>query len=76
MRSNRRESPLYACGARLVTMYGFGMVHDGMGLMHVVSSYCGEVIISVTGDRDMLPDPGTYAGCLQSSFEELARATA
>jgi hypothetical protein len=34
-----------------------------------------EVIISITGDRDMLPDPGTYADCLQSSFEDLALAT-
>ena len=32
--------------------------------------------LTVTGDRDMLPDPGTYASCLRSSFEELARATA
>jgi WS/DGAT/MGAT family acyltransferase len=68
------QFPLYSCGARLVTMNGFGMVHNGMGLMNVVGSYCGEVIVSVTADRDMMPDPAFYAECLVSSFEELAKA--
>jgi diacylglycerol O-acyltransferase / wax synthase len=70
------QFPLYACGARLVTMYSFGMVHDGMGLMNVVSSYCGEVIVSIAADRAMMPDPAFYADCLESSFEELAKAAA
>jgi WS/DGAT/MGAT family acyltransferase len=70
------QYPLYSCGARLVAMYGLGMVHDGMGLMNVVSSYCGDVNISVTADREMMPDPAFYAECLQSSFEELDGATA
>ena len=57
-------------------MNGFGMVHDGMGLMNVVGSYCGEVIVSVTADRDMMPDPAFYAECLVSSFDDLAKAAA
>ena len=55
-------------------MYGLGMVHDGMGLMNVVSSYCGELTIGFTADRDMMPDPAFYAECLESSFEDLATA--
>jgi diacylglycerol O-acyltransferase / wax synthase len=70
------QFPLYSCGARLVTMNGFAMVHNGMGLMNVVGSYCGEVIVSVTADRDMMPDPAFYAECLVSSCEELAKAAA
>jgi diacylglycerol O-acyltransferase len=70
------QFPLYSCGARLVTINGFGMVHDGMGLMNVVSSYCGEVIVSVTADRDMVPDPAFYADCVASSFDDLANAVA
>jgi diacylglycerol O-acyltransferase / wax synthase len=68
------QFPLYSCGARLVTMYSFGMVHDGMGLMNVVSSYCGEVIVSIAADRDMMPDPAFYAASLESSFDALAKA--
>jgi diacylglycerol O-acyltransferase / wax synthase len=68
------QEPLYSGGARLVAMYGLGMVHDGMGLMHVVSSYCGDLTISFTGDREMMPDPGFYAACLEASSEELATA--
>jgi WS/DGAT C-terminal domain len=59
-----------------VTFKGILENLEGRLHLHVVSSYCGEVIISITGDRDMLlPDPGTYADCLQSSFEDLALAT-
>jgi WS/DGAT/MGAT family acyltransferase len=70
------QYPLYSSGARLVALYGLGMVHDGMGLMNVVSSYCGDVTISATADREMMPDPAFYADCVQSSFEELDQATA
>jgi WS/DGAT/MGAT family acyltransferase len=68
------QHPLYSCGARLVVMYGLGMVHNGMGLMNVVSSYCGELTIAFTADREMMPDPAFYAECLESSFEDLATA--
>jgi len=56
-------------------MFAFGMIHDAMGLMNVVSSYCGEVIISFTADREMMPDPEVYADYLVESYEELAKAT-
>lgn len=68
------QHPLYSCGAKLVTMYSFGMVHNGMGLMNVVSSYCGDVIVSLAADRDMMPDPAFYADCLMASFDDLANA--
>ena len=68
------QHPLYSGGARLVVMYGLGMVHDGMGLMHVVSSYCGELTIAFTADRDMMTDPAVYAECLEASFDDLATA--
>jgi len=69
--------PLYMAGARMVTSYGLGPVMDSMGLFHAVTSYCGEVCISVTACREMLPDPSFYTQCLQESFDELyAAATA
>jgi hypothetical protein len=51
------------------------MIVDGMGLIHPVTSYCGELTISFTSCREMLPDPAHYADCLRTSFDDLARAT-
>jgi WS/DGAT/MGAT family acyltransferase len=67
--------PLYMAGAQLVAMYGAGMITEGMGLIHPVMSYCGEITISFTSCREMLPDPAVYADCLRASFDELASAT-
>ena len=68
--------PLYMAGARLVAMYGAGMIVDGMGLIHPVMSYCGDITISFTSCREMLPDPAHYAACIRDSFEQLAAARA
>jgi WS/DGAT/MGAT family acyltransferase len=66
--------PLYMAGAQLIAMYGAGMISDGMGLIHPVLSYCGDITISFTSCREMLPDPAFYADCLRLSFAELAHA--
>jgi WS/DGAT/MGAT family acyltransferase len=66
--------PLYSTGARLVASYGTGPVLDGMGLFHVISSYCGQFTISVTSCRVMMPDPSFYRQCLQDSFDEMLAA--
>ena len=66
--------PLYMAGAQLVAMYGAGMITEGMGLIHPVMSYCGDITISFTSCREMLPDPAVYADCLQESFDESERA--
>ena len=47
------QVPLYFAGARLVTFFGGAGVADGMGLLHGVSSYVGQLILSVVvGPRD------------------------
>ena len=69
------QVPLYFAGARLVTFFGGAGVADGMGLLHGVSSYVGQLILSVVSDREMLPDPGHYADLLEASFTDLAEAT-
>jgi diacylglycerol O-acyltransferase len=68
------QQPLYMAGAKMVASYGFGMVHDNMGLMNVITSYVGKLAVTATADRDMMPDPAFYAQCLQSSFDELKRS--
>jgi diacylglycerol O-acyltransferase len=67
------QVPLFSGGARLVRMTGLGPVADGMGLIHPIVSYCGELCISFTACREMLPDPAFYASCLRESFDELAQ---
>ena len=71
------QVPLYMAGAKLVAAHGVGPVMDSMGLFHAVTSYCGEISITVTACREMLPDPAFYKECLEHSFDELfAAATA
>jgi diacylglycerol O-acyltransferase / wax synthase len=52
------------------------MVHDNMGLMNVVSSYIGRLSVSLTADRDMMPDPAFYADCIQRQHDALNAAVA
>ena len=66
--------PLYNTGAKMVANYGTGPVQDGLGLFHVISSYCGQFVISATSCRVMMPDPAFYRECLQASFDELLTA--
>ncbi|MDB5677251.1 wax ester/triacylglycerol synthase family O-acyltransferase [Sphingomonas bacterium] len=63
--------PLYFCGARMVAMYGTAPVFDSMGLINTVYSYGDTIAVSFTADRDMMPDPDSYADALRSSFAAL-----
>lgn len=66
--------PLYMTGARLVTQFGTGPILDGMGLIMPVFSYGGQITISLTSCREMIPDPNFFAECIQESFDELMAA--
>ena len=63
--------PIFFSGARLVRAAGLGPRVAGLSLIHVVASYNGNLSISATEDRDALPDPATYAECMEKSFQEL-----
>jgi diacylglycerol O-acyltransferase / wax synthase len=69
------QVPLYSNGAKMVRLTGLGPIGDGMGLIHPIVSYCGQLAISFTACREMLPDPAFYADCIRQSFDELALAT-
>ncbi|HEX7694060.1 MAG TPA: wax ester/triacylglycerol synthase family O-acyltransferase [Sphingomonas sp.] len=66
--------PLYFCGAKMLAMYGTAPVFDSMGLINPVYSYGDTIAVSFTADRDMLPDPDSYAKALRDSFEALKAA--
>ncbi len=63
--------PIFFSGARLVRAAGLGPLIGGLNLIHVVASYNGTLSISATADRDALPDPATYAECMDQAFQEL-----
>ena len=63
--------PIYFRGARLVRVTGLGPLVAGANLFHVIASYNGTVSMGVTADRAALPDPATYADCMQAAFDDL-----
>lgn len=66
----------YFAGAEAVKSYGLGILAEGMGLFHTVTSYDGNVCLTVLADRDILPDPANYANMVQQSFDDLMEAAA
>jgi diacylglycerol O-acyltransferase / wax synthase len=66
--------PIYSSGARLESMMGLLCLNDGLGLGHVVQSYCAEATIAFTACRKLMPDPEFYAQCIEDSFAELRDA--
>jgi diacylglycerol O-acyltransferase len=58
-----------------VANFGTGPVQDGLGLFHVIGSYCGQFVVSATSCRTMMPDPDFYRQCLLDSFNELLAGT-
>ena len=69
------NEPMYFHGARLVRVTGMGPLIGGLNLFHVVASYNEMFSIGATADRKALPDPATYADCMQTAFQELLAAT-
>ncbi len=68
------EAPLYLCGARMTYFSAIMPITDGMGLVFTVTSYDGQLIISPTSCRDLMPDPEVFAQCLRVSFQEALEA--
>lgn len=68
------RNPLYFDGAKCLFTSGMAPVVDGMGIIHAVTSYQDQFVACFTADRDMMPDPAFYAGCIDRAFEELRTA--
>jgi len=66
--------PMYFAGAELVKSFGVGILAEGQGIFHVVTSYNGKVILTFLADREIMPDPEFYASCVEQSFKELLKA--
>jgi WS/DGAT/MGAT family acyltransferase len=70
------QQPLYFNGAKLLKSTGCAPVLDGMGLLLGAISYNGEIVLSISACRDIVPDPEFLAACLKRSFQGLKKAAA
>ncbi len=68
------QAPLTLGRSPVLALFGLGPITDGLGLFHPVLSYNGQVSVSFTADRTLLPDPDFYAQCLTTSFRDLTTA--
>lgn len=63
--------PLFMAGARLVGMYPFGPVAEGVGLNMTVISYCGRVYVGLNACREVVPRIDELPKMLHESLDEL-----
>ena len=69
------QVPLYTMGCETVTTVGYGPIVHNMGLIIPVTSYYGELGISFTSCRDMIPDPDFFMQCIQDGYDAMKDAT-
>ena len=65
------QFPLYAAGARMLTMYPVVPLAKGQALSIGLTSYDGGVFFGLNADRDAMPDVDVLAGLLEESLGEL-----
>lgn len=65
--------PLYLNGSRMVYFSAIMPISDGMGLVFAVTSYDGQVIISPTSCRELVPDPEFLAQCIRDEFQDFLK---
>lgn len=70
------QQPLYFNGARLLKSTGCAPIIDGMALILTAISYNGEIVLSVTGCREITPDPEFFIACARRAFQNLKKAAA
>ncbi|MET0375595.1 MAG: wax ester/triacylglycerol synthase family O-acyltransferase [Rhizorhabdus sp.] len=63
-------TPMYFCGARIINIGGGGPVLNGMGLAHLIGSYCEWFNVNVVACRTMLPDIDFYMQCIDEGLAE------
>jgi hypothetical protein len=66
--------PLYLAGARVVQAYPVvplaGNVTVGVGVL----SYCGQLAVTIVGDRQRCPDLPVFAAALEEALDDLSHA--
>jgi len=63
-------APRYLCGARLTLVSALLPIADGMALVFALTRYDGEVVVSPTSCRELMPDPQLLTQCLRDALAE------
>jgi diacylglycerol O-acyltransferase len=69
------QSPLYAAGAEMLSMYPVVPLSKDQALSVGLTSYNGGVYYGLNGDRDAMPDLDVLASCIEESLAELVGTT-
>jgi len=67
--TNGHEAKYFA-GARLLTIFPFVPIFDGMGLSHGITSVYDQIVLGVVADRQILPDIDVYIDCIRQATDE------
>lgn len=67
------DVPLFMAGARMVAMYPFGPVTEGVGVNVTVFSYVGTIYVGVQGCWDLVPDVDVIANGMVDSLSDLVK---
>ena len=70
-----RQSPVYLAGAKLIKSLATAPPFDQWGIFHTAMSFDGTMCIGFTACREMMPDPEFYSECIETSFNDLKKAT-
>jgi WS/DGAT/MGAT family acyltransferase len=68
------DVPMYLAGAKMVAFAPVSVAFNGMGLNVTGFSYHGKLWVSAVACREMMPDPGFFGECLETSFMDLVDA--
>ena len=69
------QFPLYAAGARMLSVYPVVPLAKGQAVSIGLTSYDGGVYYGLNADRDAMPDVDVLASCLEESLAELVGTT-
>lgn len=69
------QFPLYAAGARMLSMYPVVPLAKNQAVSIGLTSYNGGVYYGLNADRDAMPDIDVLATCLEESLAELVGTT-
>jgi diacylglycerol O-acyltransferase len=69
------QFPLYAAGARMLSMYPVVPLAKNQAVSIGLTSYDGGVFYGLNADRDAMPDIDVLASCLEESLAELLGTT-
>lgn len=60
--------PLYLLGAKLYAFTSISPLYSGCGLMFSATSYCDQIGLTFTSDRDLMPDPLVMRNCIEEAI--------